>query len=539
MGGASLEARKLLAANLTRVLSLYSFLTDAYIIEFFTDNLWGSLPPSWQAALADLSSPQLAALLLEHSGSAEASYSSVWPLSLLAFKATAHSLAFPRRPSGHAQPSGGRRPEEFQENPCQSCKLHPVFRKHVKPKKQHEIQKLGQVVKQLSDITGCRCIVDVGSGQGHLSRYLAFGLHLSVTAIEGDPRLVREATRFDRELIETLKKKQAEQPQTSDSFLLQGPNHVTGWVNPLAPWQEFLSLLHCCGEEGVGPTLGSGAHESSGAAVALHSHSKIPDGGEEKGCQPAISPEGDRAAAGGEIPASPGHRLLAGGSRDSPAPPRAPAGGQQLLLTGLHACGDLSVALLRQFVRCPRVVGITSVACCYMKLTTKEAPRPPGLGPCLPLPMPGPPEYGYPLSAWVAGLPGHQLSYKAREGACHALEDYVLRLRLDSPTLRGHGFRAVLETVIRAAEPAKKRLGVQTIAKAHTLSFEEYARLGLARLGMSPDVPLDTAPLEAMLAQQQRVVAFFSLALLLAPLVETLILVDRMIYLQEQGIWCW
>uniref|UniRef100_A0A8D2IT14 Ribosomal RNA adenine dimethylase domain containing 1 n=1 Tax=Varanus komodoensis TaxID=61221 RepID=A0A8D2IT14_VARKO len=414
MGGASLEARKLLAANLTRVLSLYSFLTDAYIIEFFTDNLWGSLPPSWQAALADLSSPQLAALLLEHSGSAEASYSSVWPLSLLAFKATAHSLAFPRRPSGHAQPSGGRRPEEFQENPCQSCKLHPVFRKHVKPKKQHEIQKLGQVVKQLSDITGCRCIVDVGSGQGHLSRYLAFGLHLSVTAIEGDPRLVREATRFDRELIETLKKKQAEQPQV-----------------------------------------------------------------------------------------------------DSPAPPRAPAGGQQLLLTGLHACGDLSVALLRQFVRCPRVVGITSVACCYMKLTTKE--------------------YGYPLSAWVAGLPGHQLSYKAREGACHALEDYVLRLRLDSPTLRGHGFRAVLETVIRAAEPAKKRLGVQTIAKAHTLSFEEYARLGLARLGMSPDVPLDTAPLEAMLAQQQRVVAFFSLALLLAPLVETLILVDRMIYLQEQG----
>ncbi|XP_044278583.1 protein RRNAD1 isoform X3 [Varanus komodoensis] len=490
MGGASLEARKLLAANLTRVLSLYSFLTDAYIIEFFTDNLWGSLPPSWQAALADLSSPQLAALLLEHSGSAEASYSSVWPLSLLAFKATAHSLAFPRRPSGHAQPSGGRRPEEFQENPCQSCKLHPVFRKHVKPKKQHEIQKLGQVVKQLSDITGCRCIVDVGSGQ------------------------------------------------TSDSFLLQGPNHVTGWVNPLAPWQEFLSLLHCCGEEGVGPTLGSGAHESSGAAVALHSHSKIPDGGEEKGCQPAISPEGDRAAAGGEIPASPGHRLLAGGSRDSPAPPRAPAGGQQLLLTGLHACGDLSVALLRQFVRCPRVVGITSVACCYMKLTTKEAPRPPGLGPCLPLPMPGPPEYGYPLSAWVAGLPGHQLSYKAREGACHALEDYVLRLRLDSPTLRGHGFRAVLETVIRAAEPAKKRLGVQTIAKAHTLSFEEYARLGLARLGMSPDVPLDTAPLEAMLAQQQRVVAFFSLALLLAPLVETLILVDRMIYLQEQGFRC-
>lgn len=48
---------------------------------------------------------------------------------------------------------------------------------------------------------------------------------------------------------------------------------------------------------------------------------------------------------------------------------------------------------------------------------------------------------------------------------------------------------------------------------------------------MSPSGPLEPAPL----AEQQQVVVFFSLALLLAPLVETLILLDRMIYLQEQG----
>lgn len=38
-----------------------------------------------------------------------------------------------------------------------------------------------------------------------------------------------------------------------------------------------------------------------------------------------------------------------------------------------------------------------------------------------------------------------------------------------------------------------------------------------------------------MLAQQGRVVVFFSLALLLAPVVETLVLLDRMLYLQENG----
>ena len=38
-----------------------------------------------------------------------------------------------------------------------------------------------------------------------------------------------------------------------------------------------------------------------------------------------------------------------------------------------------------------------------------------------------------------------------------------------------------------------------------------------------------------MLKQEARVVVYFSLALLLAPAVETLVLLDRIIYLQENG----
>lgn len=38
-----------------------------------------------------------------------------------------------------------------------------------------------------------------------------------------------------------------------------------------------------------------------------------------------------------------------------------------------------------------------------------------------------------------------------------------------------------------------------------------------------------------MLKQQGRVVVYFSLSLLLAPVVETLVLLDRMVYLQENG----
>uniref|UniRef100_A0A8C8CMA8 Methyltransferase domain-containing protein n=1 Tax=Oncorhynchus tshawytscha TaxID=74940 RepID=A0A8C8CMA8_ONCTS len=40
------------------------------------------------------------------------------------------------------------------------------------------------------------------------------------------------------------------------------------------------------------------------------------------------------------------------------------------VLTGLHACGDLRVTLLLHFASCPHIHGVTSVACCYMKITT-------------------------------------------------------------------------------------------------------------------------------------------------------------------------
>ncbi|XP_007946795.1 protein RRNAD1 [Orycteropus afer afer] len=359
--GLSLEKRRQLAVNLTRVLALYRSILDAYIIEFFTDNLWSTLPCSWQEALDRLNPPQLATLLLGMPGEGEVvRYRSVWPLTLLALKSTAYALAFTRTP-------GFQTPSEFLENPSQSSRLTPLFRKHVRPKKQHEIRRLGEVV-------------------------------------HAGPR--------------------------------QPPHHVVRWVDPTTLCEELLLPLE---------------------------------------------------------------------------PP--PQGGPRLLLTGLHACGDLSVALLKHFC-CPNVAALALVGCCYMKLSD-----------------PG----GYPLSHWVARLPGYELPYRLREGACHALEEYAERLQRAGPALRTHCYRAALETVIRCAQPELRRPGVQGIPRVHELKIEEYVQRGLQRIGLDPQLPLNLAALQAHQAQEHRVVAFFSLALLLAPLVETLILLDRLLYLQEQG----
>lgn len=144
--------------------------------EFFTDQLWSTLPCSWQEALDGLDPPQLAALLLGMPAEGEVvryghegpvpgvtrsltraswvvnwcpqdvigvftgclRYRSVWPLTLLALKSTASALAFTRTP-------GFQTPSEFLENPSQSSRLTAPFRKHVRPKKQHEIRRLGEV----------------------------------------------------------------------------------------------------------------------------------------------------------------------------------------------------------------------------------------------------------------------------------------------------------------------------------------------------------------------------------------------------------
>ncbi|XP_061801925.2 methyltransferase-like protein 25B isoform X1 [Nerophis lumbriciformis] len=487
----SSDEQKDLAQRLTAFLHQYRFLSESYVIEFFTEDLWHQLPVSWQSVLQNLSYPQTADLLLDTDYQPRR-YPCVWPLSLLAFRASAHALTFPRHSwRGAGATDASARPQEFRDNPHQSSLLAHIFRKHVKPKKQHEIRELGALVEQLCEQTGCKRVVDVGSGQGHLTRFLSFGCGLSVTAIEADPTLVATATKFDGELLLALKKE--EQKRKCSYELPSSPRHVTGWVDPKASWEVFVKQLeghvipagHCKKRARVSP-----------CCAALDSKSSGPPGDES--C--------DRS---------------------------------DFVLTGLHACGDLSPTLLRHFVKCPHIRAITSVACCYMKLSTQEQPAPPGVvGPPPSTSDRDPPrsDFGYPMSEHVRALPGHELSYKAREGACHAVEHYIRRLREESALLRTHSYRAMLETFVTEARPQLRRAGIQTVKKAHLLTFTEYAKLGLARVGLPPSLPLDPGCVERMLAQQGKVVVYFSLALLLAPVVETLVLLDRMIYLQENGV---
>lgn len=237
------------------------------------------------------------------------------------------------------------------------------------------------------------------------------------------------------------------------------PCHVAGWVNPRASWEAFIQQLKTADCFQQGPLTPTGPSQTRLQGL-------------DEVIQMSFS-QGFTNSDGQNQDAEQCCSCVQSVPQQETSQPEYP----DFVLTGLHACGDLSTTLLRHFVNCPHVRGITSVACCYMKLTTKENPSPPGLVKC-PLPLrPGqellPSEFGYPMSSWVQGLPGHQLSYKAREGACHAVEDYVQRLREESDLLRTHCYRATLEVFIRDTQPDLCRAGVQTIKKSHMLPFAE------------------------------------------------------------------
>ncbi|MCJ8728657.1 hypothetical protein PDJAM_G00006870 [Pangasius djambal] len=550
------QQQKDLAKSLVSFLSRYKHISDSYIIEFFSENLWETLPEGWQKALRDLSPPQVADLLLERETKNRV-YPCVWPLSLLALRATAHTLAFPRM-SPTYRSKDMVKADEFHSNSSQSSLLDHIFRKHVKPKKQHEIRKLGMLVKQLCDQTQCSSVVDVGSGQGHLTRFLSFGLDLNVTAVEADPSLVSMASKFDGQLLSTLAKESRKTGiahMTPDSV----PRHIVGWVNPRDTWETFLQQLGkreknsesypgtagpCKKRQRVSMTSGKECElETEPVCGSQHlctGKCKVVVYADENPARSVL--QRHERESNDCVPLSDTvteeHRLGWTSSTDMVCSSVKEPVCSDFVLTGLHACGDLSATLLRHFANCPHVRGITSVACCYMKITTKENPTPPGV--ILPSLSDNTnevsqSEYGYPLSEWVRQLPGHELSYKAREGACHAVEDYLHRLRDESSLLKTHCYRATLETIIRAERPQLRRAGIQTIKKAHMLPFTEYARLGLTRVGLPADLTFDPVSVEGLLEQQGKVVVYFSLALLLAPVVETLVLLDRMLFLQERG----
>jgi hypothetical protein len=92
---------------------------------------------------------------------------------------------------------------------------------------------------------------------------------------------------------------------------------------------------------------------------------------------------------------------------------------ENTLLVGLHACGDLSSLIIKNFVASPNSKSLINFGCCYHKLN----------GGSDKLFMEGksePTVTTFPMSQQYKEV---KLSYAARELACHANEQFLEQLR--------------------------------------------------------------------------------------------------------------
>ncbi|XP_005182182.1 methyltransferase-like protein 25B [Musca domestica] len=193
-------------------------------------------------------------------------------------------------------------------------------------------------------------------------------------------------------------------------------------------------------------------------------------------------------------------------------------------IIGLHPCGDLGAILMRMFLKCKQAKFLNFVGCCYMKLSTAECRAA---------------DCGYPLSNYLrSNNTRSTLSYEAREISCHAIELYHERLSLkDYEYLKVHSFRAATERIIVKHYPELRHTRLSSVKHLPDMSFSDYFYKAVKGLPCStiPLCDLNTCTTQNDLFHWKNIVIFYTLRLFFAPLIESVILYDRMLFLMENG----
>ncbi|CAK1602422.1 unnamed protein product [Parnassius mnemosyne] len=419
------EAVRTRTTMVQKVLRIFEWLLDLYVLDFYIDNQWERLPQSWRESVETMDPEDLGAYLTG------APIKHMLPLSFLSMIKSVQALSIPRESTSQYKAKNNEDYNEFKVG--NHPKLKNLFLKHVKIKKRHEISLMADIVSETAKKCNCKTVLDFGSGLGHLVRVLGYKHDLFAVGIECQPQLTEAARQLDLELEYTAKKHLTEETMSK----LKRPMHFN---MTLTSHEQLLQL-------------------------------PLVDNITEYG------------------------------------------------LIGLHPCGDLAPLLLKHFVNCSKVKYICVVGCCYMKLTCDSEP------------------YGYPMSAHVKKL-GGKLSYTSREIACHAIEQYSERLRRGQyEDLKIHAYRATLEKILVEHNPALKHSQIRSIKHTNNMTFESYCAAALQRV----DVELDAGRVRAggvCVRAWRRVLLVYSLRLALAPLVESLVLLDRLLYLLEHGLSC-
>ncbi|XP_013583637.1 PREDICTED: methyltransferase-like protein 25 isoform X2 [Brassica oleracea var. oleracea] len=455
-----------------------SFLINAHVVNFFKDKQWEDVDEEWMSCLRNEKPENI---LLIPSGSVQ----DHWPASLKDFVHTLRSLSFPREQADL----------QTMLSDVNVAPLSTVLSQGMNLKKKHEVEVLSSVVSSVVNSVGESTVIDVGSGQGYLAQVLSFQYKHSVVAIDSsshhgnvtDARAAR------------IRKHFASQMRKSGS----------GNKCPDAPTTITCRVL---------------------STEMLKSLTNVPLEENDLDLDAAALNEGPKSSQSSSDANRPCSRVLA----------------------GLHACGDLSVTMLRTFMECEEVKAVVSIGCCYNLLSEKASES--SCSKC-----------GFPMSAGLKSL-GFSLGKNARDLACQSAERWSsLGEDAGLQNFELHSFRAAFQMVLskhypevlatspsigrqgKAFRRQKQRKALETPSKLKTntdkksmthtsSSFEKFCLSAFSRLNLEHPRDLDlSATWNEANAFTELIGPYWSIRAALGPVLETLILLDRLMFLQEQG----
>ncbi|KAG8386597.1 hypothetical protein BUALT_Bualt03G0164800 [Buddleja alternifolia] len=234
-----------------------------------------------------------------------------WPALLKEYVLTLKSLSLPRDQGDLQEAFPGLRP----------ASLNNVISQGMNQKKKHEIEVLAAVIASIARRVGGNTIMDVGSGQGYLAQVLSFEHGLSVIAIDASSH---------HGSITDARAKRIEKYYAAKTCKSRSENK--GFSIPRTVTCRVLS-----------PAM---LKDVSGSLLQVKDLEKPTFIGKKVDGKPLEETVGS----------------------ESPSPLKE-NGKSSLVLAGLHACGDLSVTMLRTFMECDDVKAVISIGCCYNLLS--------------------------------------------------------------------------------------------------------------------------------------------------------------------------
>ncbi|XP_045409252.1 probable methyltransferase-like protein 25 [Lemur catta] len=425
-------------------------------------------------------------------------------------------------------------------------------------KKSHEVQAMSELISSIAAYYGIKQVIDLGSGKGYLSSFLSLKYGLKVYGIDSSNTNTHGAKERNRKLKKHWKlcHAQARSDVSGLTLKMTKERKVQNEVKYKAEIEEecnnSLAKQEKMSTSEFWPDF-SGSVISTNRKQMENLHSQPHQ--EENLCFESTFPLIDllsinaiESTSSLQIPdremseTNKERRKMTSKSSESniylPLTSFINADSElhdiikdleDCLMVGLHTCGDLAPNTLRIFTSKSEIKGVCSVGCCYHLLSeefenqTKECTQE---------------KWGFPMchylkeERWCCGR-------NARMSACLALERVAVGQGLSTESLF---YRAVLQDIIKDCYGITKC--DQHVGKIYSKcsSFVDYVIKSLKKLGLDESKLPEKIIMnyyEKYKPRMNELEAFNMLKVVLAPCIETLILLDRLCYLKEQEDIAW